>query len=267
MTATRFFQTVLLVAVLAACGNLTPSGDVTSVTTDSASGLTGGSNFGAIALSLTTTCNDGEILKWDDVASAWACASDATGGGGGFDTAGTGLTSSGTTVNAGCVSNSLVCNSDTIGLASRDFGSITVGGSGTTMTIDNSAVTLAMMANINAGDFIGRFTGSTGTPEAMSTAQATSILNLFSTSGTNRGLVPGANGCGADCVLFADQTWDEVVLGVSLISTGGLVDEGTATNPEIGIRQDCNPGDTLRWMDPDTEGPQPYQWLCWPWPV
>jgi hypothetical protein len=68
------------------------------------------------------------------------------------------------------------------GLVDGDYGDITVGGTGTTMTIDNQAVTLAKMANIATDTFIGRDTAGTGVPEALSIATVQAMLGIGSGS-------------------------------------------------------------------------------------
>lgn len=64
------------------------------------------------------------------------------------------------------------------GLTDGDKGDITVGGSGTTLTVDNSAITLAKMANLAQDQVIMRVTASTGVPEtATITAAARTVLD------------------------------------------------------------------------------------------
>jgi hypothetical protein len=64
------------------------------------------------------------------------------------------------------------------GVADGDKGDITVSGGGATWTIDPGAVTLAKLAGIATGSFLGRDTAGTGAPEVLSPAQARGILNV-----------------------------------------------------------------------------------------
>lgn len=57
-----------------------------------------------------------------------------------------------------------------IALTDGDKGSITVSGSGTVWTLDDAAVTLAKMANINQYELIGRSSASPGVPQAIATS-------------------------------------------------------------------------------------------------
>jgi hypothetical protein len=90
------------------------------------------------------------------------------------------------------------------GLADGDYGDVTVGGGGTTMTIDNSAVTLAKMADVATARIVGRTTAGTGAPEALTGTQTTALLDAV-TSGA-KGLAP-ASGGGTANYLRADATW------------------------------------------------------------
>jgi len=60
-----------------------------------------------------------------------------------------------------------------------DKGDITVSGSGTTWTVDNSAITYAKMQNVSATDrFLGRDTAGAGVTEEIAPAAARTILNV-----------------------------------------------------------------------------------------
>lgn len=120
-----------------------------------------------------------------------------------------------------------------IGLVDGDKGDITVSGTGSVWTIDNQAVTLAKMANLATGTFIGRFTAATGVPEALTGTQATTLLDVFSS--TAKGLVP-ASGGGTTNFLRADGTFAQpagVSTGQGVVVAGEFVhlgnDDGTTT--------------------------------------
>jgi len=53
------------------------TGTLTGVTTASGSGLTGGGTSGTLALGLTTSCSNNQVLQWNG--SKWACSSAGTG--------------------------------------------------------------------------------------------------------------------------------------------------------------------------------------------
>lgn len=65
-----------------------------------------------------------------------------------------------------------------IGLTDGDKGDITVSSSGTVWSIDANSVTLAKMAQVATGVFLGRSTAGTGNVEAMSAATAKTLLAL-----------------------------------------------------------------------------------------
>jgi hypothetical protein len=74
-------------------------------------------------------------------------------------------------------------------------------------TIATAAVTLAKMANLTANTIIGNNTGGATTPLALTGTQVTAMLDLFSTSATTKGLVPGSNSVGTSYYLRADGSW------------------------------------------------------------
>lgn len=90
------------------------------------------------------------------------------------------------------------------GVADGDKGDITVSGSGAAWTIDAGAVTVSKMADLAASTILGNNTGGAAAPIALSAAQATALLDTF-TSGA-KGLVP-ASGGGTTNFLRADGTF------------------------------------------------------------
>lgn len=69
-------------------------------------------------------------------------------------------------------------------LTDGDYGDITVGGTGTTLTIDSGAVSLAKMANVATGTVFYRKTAGAGSPEVQTLATLKTDLGL---TGTNSG--------------------------------------------------------------------------------
>lgn len=85
-----------------------------------------------------------------------------------------------------------------------DKGDITVSASGATWTIDNDAVTNAKAANVPTSTIKGRVTAATGDPEDLTTAQATTLIGVFTS--VLKGSAP-ASGGGTANFLRADGTW------------------------------------------------------------
>jgi hypothetical protein len=73
-----------------------------------------------------------------------------------------------------------------------------------TSTIGTNVVTLAKMAQVATGTFLGRVSASTGDVEALTGTQATTLLDAFTSS--LKGLAP-ASGGGTTNFLRADGTW------------------------------------------------------------
>jgi len=93
--------------------------------------------------------------------------------------------------------------SDTRNPPDGDKGDITVV-SGTSWSIDNDAVTNAKLANVGTSTIKGRVTAGTGDPEDLTGTQATTLLDVFTSS--LKGLAP-ASGGGTTNFLRADGTW------------------------------------------------------------
>jgi hypothetical protein len=83
-------------------------------------------------------------------------------------------------------------------------GDVTNAAGSLALTIANNIVTNAKLANVTAPMFKGRTTAGTSSPEDLTPAQATALLNLFTSA--LKGLVP-ASGGGTTNFLRADATW------------------------------------------------------------
>ena len=116
-----------------------------------------------------------------------------------------------------------------------DYGDITVSSTGTVWTINDEAVTLAKMAHIATDRFLGRTTAATGDVEVLTTAQATAMLDLFSTGSTTQGLVPGSNGGGASVFLDGSGAWSS--------PGGGFADFDAGADQGVDVT--VNSGDLL----------------------
>jgi hypothetical protein len=119
-------------------------------------------------------------------------------------------------------------------------GDVTASGPGSVAaTIANSAVTLAKMANLAANSIIGNNTGSPATPIALTTAQATAMLdNLVGDSGSGgtKGLVPApaAGDAAASKFLKADGTWSAIAGGGDMVLASVQTVTGAKTFGTIG---------------------------------
>lgn len=87
------------------------------------------------------------------------------------------------------------------------------------VTISNGAVSLAKMANLAANSIIGNNTGIAATPIALTTAQTTAMLDIFTS--TLKGLAP-ASGGGTTNFLRADGTWAAPAGAGGITSLNGL---------------------------------------------
>lgn len=119
---------------------------------------------------------------------------------------GTNLSMSGTTLNA------------TGGVTDGDKGDIVVSGSGATWTIDTAVVSYAKIQNVSATSrILGRITAGAGSIEELTGTQATSLLDVFSS--TLKGLAP-ASGGGTTNFLRADGNWASPGGGGTVTTTG-----------------------------------------------
>lgn len=72
-----------------------------------------------------------------------------------------------------------------LGLTDADKGDITISSNFSTFTIDNSAVTLAKIANISDQTFLGNNTGGSAAPVALTATQAKTVLSLNNVDNTS----------------------------------------------------------------------------------
>lgn len=134
---------------------------------------------------------------------------------------GTGLSSLGTSlqvvrVNAGATALEYA----TIGaLTDGDKGDITVSSSGTVWVIDNSAVTLAKIANIATASILGRNTAGTGVIEELSASTTKTLLSLDNVD--NVSLLSWNGSTNIDTLgLITTGTWQADPIGVAYGGTG-----------------------------------------------
>jgi hypothetical protein len=78
-------------------------------------------------------------------------------------------------------------------LADGDYGDITASATGTVLTIDANAVTLAKLADIATSSILGRVTAATGDPEVLTATQVRTLINVAN----------GATANSADATLLA----------------------------------------------------------------
>lgn len=96
-------------------------------------------------------------------------------------------------------------------------GDVTSAAGAVALTIASKAVTFAKMQDIATATLLGRTTAATGSVEVLTTAQATALLDAFTS--TLKGLVP-ASGGGTVNFLRADGTWAAPPAGGGGVSDG-----------------------------------------------
>lgn len=110
-------------------------------------------------------------------------------------------------------------------------GDVTASGPGSVAaTIANAAVSLAKMANLAANSIIGNNTGSPATPIALTTAQATAMLDAMvgdSGSGGTKGLVPAPTTGDSLKFLCGSGSFTLVPLTTGVTGTLGIGNGGT----------------------------------------
>ncbi len=123
------------------------------------------------------------------------------------------------------------------GIPDGDKGDVTVGSSGASINIDNNAVTNAKLAQIPQG-FKGRITAGTGSVENLTPAEATSLLNTFTT--TAAGLVPAPSTSNTTDFLRRDGAWASPGVGNGTPGADGATWRNGTTAPlnSLGVNND-----------------------------
>jgi hypothetical protein len=196
----RFLPLIFFVACFGG-GNLSPTGDITSVTPTPNMGLTGGAAVGAASLGLINTCADGQLLKSGGTGTTWTCANDNDSGGDITGvTAGTGLSGGGVTgsvtltvniAGASCSAGSFLSalGATGTGTCTAEVGDISgvTAGTGLSGGGTSGAVSLAVNiagASCSAGSFVSAISATgTGTCTAGGTGTVTNIATASPLTG------------------------------------------------------------------------------------
>jgi len=107
-------------------------------------------------------------------------------------------------------------NAATVTTNANLTGNVTSVGNAT--TIESGVVSNAKLADVATSTFKGRTTAGTGSPEDLTSTQATALLNTFSS--TLKGLAPASSG-GTSNFLRADGTWTTPAGGGTVTSVSG----------------------------------------------
>jgi len=114
-------------------------------------------------------------------------------------------------------------------LPDGDYGDIVVSGSGSVITIDNKAVTLAKMADVATASILGRNTAGTGVPEVLSVSTVKSMLGIGDAM-----LFKGIIDCSANPNYPAADAGD-----VYKVSVAGKIGGVSGPNVEVGDTLYC----------------------------
>ena len=128
------------------------------------------------------------------------------------------LKGNGTAISAAVAGTDYLTSNQSITLSGDISGT---GSTAITTTIGANRVTNAMLAQVATGSFLGRVTAATGNVETLTGTQATTLLDVFTS--TLKGLVPLSGG-GTTNFLRADGTWAAPAGGSGITTLNTLID-------------------------------------------
>ena len=215
------------------------SGTVTDVSVVSANGFAGSVATSTTTPAITISTTVAGILKGDGTAISAAVA--------GTDyQAPIILTTTGTSGAATFDGTTLNIPQYATGVTDGDKGDITV--SGGVWTIDNSAVTLAKIANIADATILGNNTGAAAAPVALTASQVKTLLSLNNVENTALSTWAGSTNI-TTLGTIATGTWNATTIGVTKGGTG-LTALGTA-NQQLRVNA---AGTALEYFTPSAGG-------------
>lgn len=147
-----------------------------------------------------------------------------------------------TTGSAGSVANALSIGAEFSGIGATTYN----GSAARTLALQNNAVTLAHMAQINTASFLGRTTAGTGNVENLTATQATALLNTFGAS--TKGLVPAASASPSSTkYLSEDGTFTTPAGGSATTTTDNLFQISSNVLTARKTKLSLTDGATITW--------------------
>lgn len=135
------------------------------------------------------------------------------------------------------------------GLSDGDYGDITVGGTGTTMTIDSGVVTYAKIQDVSTTNrILGRITAGSGDVEELTAANVATIINSSLDHGTLAGLTDDdhtqyallAGRSGGQTLIGGTAAGNDLTLQSTSNGTKGSIFFGTSEYDEVNNRLGIN---------------------------